>query len=313
MLVLLDREVLRIHRGKEKEVMGTIQDGFGCCARVVDLLDGTALGAFKGGALLKMEVATAEAFDVEEVGFVESGLEEMSLSPDLELLVLVTCAGAVLIMNREFDPICECGLHQDSFGESGFVNVGWGKKETQFQGSLGKAAATARDSGKNYRSEHDDSSVRVTWRDDGELFAVSYLPHERSCPRTVRIFSREGVLQATSEAIRGLEHNLSWRPAGAMIASTVRAQGDKYEVAFLEKNGLRHGGFRLRWKEDDVTVTDLLWSRGGDALAVVSNAAKSGEDRIEIYMSSNYHWALQQSWAMPRIAHLQWDQMKDLR
>ena len=52
-----------------------------------------------------------------------------------------------------------------------FMSVGWGKKETQFHGSEGKAAALA--------SKHstplvavddsaDDGRARAVWRDDGQ-------------------------------------------------------------------------------------------------------------------------------------------------
>lgn len=56
----------------------------------------------------------------------------------------------------------------------------------------------------------DDRRPRVTWRGDGQLFAVSAV-----CPETggrkVRVWSREGVLQATSEPVDGLEAALCWK------------------------------------------------------------------------------------------------------
>lgn len=56
----------------------------------------------------------------------------------------------------------------------------------------------------------DDHRPRVTWRGDGQLFAVSAV-----CPQTgarkVRVWNREGVLQATSEPINGLEQALCWK------------------------------------------------------------------------------------------------------
>lgn len=56
----------------------------------------------------------------------------------------------------------------------------------------------------------DDGRPRVTWRGDGQLFAVGSI-----CPssgaRKVRVWSREGVLQATSEAVDGLEEALCWK------------------------------------------------------------------------------------------------------
>ena len=60
-----------------------------------------------------------------------------------------------------------------------FISVGWGKKETQFHGSEGKAAALA-------ASKHskaplvavddaaDDGLARAVWRDDGQARRTDY-------------------------------------------------------------------------------------------------------------------------------------------
>lgn len=56
----------------------------------------------------------------------------------------------------------------------------------------------------------DDHRPRVTWRGDGQLFAVSAVCCQTGV-RKVRVWSREGVLQATSEAINGLEEALCWK------------------------------------------------------------------------------------------------------
>lgn len=64
----------------------------------------------------------------------------MEWSPDQELLVLVTRDLRVILMSCTFDPITEQSLISAEFGDKEFVNVGWGKKETQFHGSEGKHA-----------------------------------------------------------------------------------------------------------------------------------------------------------------------------
>jgi elongator complex protein 1 len=53
------------------------------------------------------------------------------------------------------------------------VTVGWGKKETQFHGSLGKQAAQAKPTSQGSLSPNDDFSVRISWRGDGNYFCVS--------------------------------------------------------------------------------------------------------------------------------------------
>lgn len=56
----------------------------------------------------------------------------------------------------------------------------------------------------------DDRAPRVTWRGDGHLFAVSAVCLQTGA-RKVRVWNREGVLQATSEPTNGLEQALCWK------------------------------------------------------------------------------------------------------
>ena len=74
--------------------------------------------------------------------------------------------------------------------------------------------------------------------------------------RQLRVFDREGTLQYTSEPVEGLGHQLSWQPSGGLIATTQKLP-NKYQVAFFEKNGLRHGEFALLYPEHKVS----LWEK----------------------------------------------------
>ena len=123
------------------------------------------------------------------------------------------------------------------------MNVGWGAKETQFHGSEGKDAREKKvDIGTV--TENDDGKVRISWRGDGQMFAVSFVTTANPC-RKILVLSRSGVLYSTSENCPGLEHSLSWRPSGNLLATTV-VKPNKHIVAFFEKNGLQHGEFSLR-------------------------------------------------------------------
>ncbi|XP_062847026.1 putative elongator complex protein 1 isoform X2 [Trichomycterus rosablanca] len=144
----------------------------------------------------------------------------------------------------------------------------------------------------------DDRSPRITWRGDGQLFAVSAI-----CPQTgarkVRVWNRECVLQATSEVINGLEQALSWKPSGSLIASTQR-HPNKHSVVFMEKNGLLHGDFTLPFSKDQVKVKELLWNSDSTVLAVWLEDLKQGEHGnpntyIQLWTVGNYHWYLKQS------------------
>lgn len=145
-------------------------------------------------------------------------------------------------------------IKSSTFGEKQFITVGWGKKETQFHGSEGKAAAKTKAtiSGK---TELDDGRARVTWKGDGSMFAVTYIDQATNA-RRFKVFNREGILQYTSELVDGLESSLSWKPTGNLIAST-RKLPNKHTVAFFEKNGLLHREFTLPFDKKKIQVKEI--------------------------------------------------------
>uniref|UniRef100_A0A7N6A4C7 Elongator complex protein 1 n=1 Tax=Anabas testudineus TaxID=64144 RepID=A0A7N6A4C7_ANATE len=270
-------------------------DGCGVVVGLQDLAElESACLATAGGDVILFNLNTCQ---VECVGSVDSGLTSMSWSPDEELVVLTTGQETIIMMTKDFEPIIEFGIHQDDFGEGKFITVGWGKKETQFHGSEGKQAAQ-RKLQVQPAAAWDDHRPRVTWRGDGQLFAVSAV-----CPQTggrkVRVWNREGVLQATSEPISGLEQALCWKPSGSLIASSQR-HPNKHSVVFMEKNGLLHGDFTLPFSKDQAKVKDLLWNSDSTVLAVWLEDMTPGEDGqvntyVQLWTVGNYHWYLKQS------------------
>ncbi|XP_044219320.1 elongator complex protein 1 isoform X1 [Thunnus albacares] len=272
------------------------EDGSGLVVGLQDLaeLESACLATASGDVVL-FNLNTCQ---LECVGSVDSGLTSMSWSPDEELVVLTTGQETVIMMTKDFEPITEVGIHQDDFGEGKFITVGWGKKETQFHGSEGKQAAQRKNQEVQPAAVWDDRRPRVTWRGDGQLFAVSAV-----CPQTgarkVRVWNREGVLQATSEPVNGLEQALCWKPSGSLIASTQR-HPNKHSVVFMEKNGLLHGDFTLPFSKDQAKVKELLWNNDSTVLAVWLEDMTAGEDGqvntyIQLWSVGNYHWYLKQS------------------
>lgn len=286
------------------------------CVRLLNLWDGTLVAAFKNGTLLKIEPETS---DIEEMGLVEGGLHDIVLSPDDELFALITVKKTLVLMTREFDPLIEVDLNRAEFGAGAFVNVGWGQKETQFHGSAGKSAAHVAPTPMEPVFEWDDRRPRLVWRDDGQLLAVSHVTEGEIAMRQIRIFNREGVLQATSEPVPGLEFALSWKPSGSLIASTRRLP-NKYQVVFFEKNGLRHGEFVLELESrTKARVTQLAWNKTSEVLAVLATDHDDRVDkpiaRILLYTGSNYHWSLKHAWSESDVdlLHFEWDALDPLR
>ncbi|XP_063776122.1 elongator complex protein 1 isoform X2 [Pseudophryne corroboree] len=251
---------------------------------------------------------------LECVGSVDSGIITMSWSPDQELVLLMTGQQTIILMTKDFQPVAEVPIHQDDFGEGKFITVGWGKKETQFHGSEGKQAARQKVKTVQPALPWDDRRPRVTWRGDGQLFAVSAI-----CPvtgsRKVRVWNRELSLQSTSEPVEGLEQALSWKPSGSLIAST-QSKPNKHDVIFFEKNGLVHGEFTLPFAKDEVQVKELLWNSDSTVLAIwLQDIEKDGSKSntyVQLWVVGNYHWYLKQSLHFgseenKRIVSIAWD------
>ena len=227
----------------------------------------------------------------------DAGILSASWSPDDSHLVLATGDDKLILMTSTFDIVSEDTLHPSDFGEDAPINVGWGSKQTQFHGSLGKAAAQAPKPALVGSSPDDDELPRISWRGDGALFAVSVLsPRDDADPsssssdhrkRTLRTYSHAGVLQSTSEPTPGLEHVVAWRPSGNWIATTQRygfpgggeGREGRHDVVMFERNGLRRLEFNIeavvtgskavdskrRW---GYRVREAAWSSDSNILSI---------------------------------------------
>lgn len=239
----------------------------------------------------------------ESVTYCDGGIEVMSWSPDQEVITFVTKTNLVVVMNSAYDPLIEHNLGDEDFGEEKFINVGWGKKETQFHGTEGKEAAKKKaDEIVVPDLNQLDKSASIVWRGDGEYFAVSFVG---KWGRMFKVYDKEGKLKYTSEKCAGLEAPIFWRPSGSWIA-VPQMLPNKYTIALFEKNGLRHREIVLPFKNDEEKVVRLLWNSDSDVLAVETN--KDDKSNIYLYTICNYHWYLKQSLSFKgRLQALIWD------
>lgn len=294
------------------------EDGSGCIVGIQDLLDQESVCvATASGDVILCNLRTHQ---LECVGSVASGISVMSWSPDQELVLLATGQQTLIMMTKDFEPIMEQPVHQDDFGESKFVTVGWGKKETQFHGSEGRQAAFQMQMHES-ALPWDDHRTQVTWRGDGQFFAVSVVCPETGA-RKVRVWNREFALHSTSEPVAGLGPALAWKPSGSLIAST-QDKPNQQDVVFFEKNGLLHGNFMLPFFKDEVKVNDLLWNADSSVLAVWLEDLQSEENPalktyVQLWTIGNYHWYLKQSLPFSttgksKIVSLMWDPVTPYR
>lgn len=246
-----------------------------------------------GGDIVVVSYEPQSAKDrIEIIGSVEEGITGARWSPDEDILAITTKANTVVFMSRSFEVITDITMSSENLKASNHVSVGWGKKETQFKG---KGAKALRDPTMPERiqegvlSPHDSGRTNISWRGDGAYVAVSVV--HADARRLIRVYSREGVLDSVSEPVDGLEGALSWRPAGNLIAAIQRSS-DHINVVFFERNGLRHGGFRLRLSPEEVNTAgkniQLSWNNDSTVLAVIL------DDSVQLWTMGNYHWYLKQ-------------------
>ncbi|KAK8130222.1 IKI3 family protein [Apiospora kogelbergensis] len=273
----------------------------------------TTILVLEGGdiVLVRESDSPQDGVHIEIMGSIDEGITAAKWSPDEELLAIATKARTVVFMSRNFEGITDATMTLDDLKLSKQVSVGWGKKETQFQG---KGAKALRDPtipekvDEGALSFRDDARTTISWRGDGAYVAVNSI--EPDTRRVIRVYSREGVLDSVSEAVDGMEGALSWRPAGNLLASVQRKEGG-IDVIFFERNGLRHGEFSLRAPEGRDISGDqvgLEWNSDSTVLAVTLN------DRIQLWTTGNYHWYLKQEIMSNKLPTcLTWHPEKSLR
>ncbi|KAJ5569907.1 uncharacterized protein N7459_009337 [Penicillium hispanicum] len=278
----------------------------------------TACLVLEGGDIVIVREEPLPGEDkIEILGSVDVGITAAAWSPDEELLAITTRAQTFLYMTREFENVAELTFTQADLQASQHVSVGWGKRETQFQGKRAKALRDPTvpekvDEGK--LSSNEDGSTTISWRGDGAYVAVNTV--DEGTRRIIRVYSREGTLDSVSEPVDGLEGALSWRPYGNLIAGIQRSE-DKVDVIFFERNGLRHGQFTLRLTEEErrtwASRIHLSWNIDSTVLAVRFT------DRVQLWTTGNYHYYLKQEIPIvvdatsPRSFSFDWHQEKALR
>lgn len=255
--------------------------------------------------------STADGVHIEIVGSIDAGITAAQWSPDEELLVITTKADTVVLMSRSFDGIADVAMSVEDLKASKHVSVGWGKRETQFEGKGAKALidpTIPRKVDQGLPSPQEDGRTTISWRGDGAYVAINSIVGDAR--RAIRVYTREGVLDSVSEPVDGLEGSLSWRPSGNLMAGIQRFS-DHSDVVFFERNGLKHGQFTLR-APDTVDISSdqigLEWNADSTVLAVIYPTA------VQLWTTGNYHWYLKQEMSTgPRCSQLVFHPEKALR
>ncbi|XP_066879274.1 elongator complex protein 1-like [Kogia breviceps] len=208
----------------------------------------------------------------------------MSWSPDQELVLLVTGQQTLIMMTKELEPVMEQQIHQDDFGESKFITVGWGRKETQFHGSEGRPSGSLIASTQDKPNQQDV----VFFEKNGLLHGHFTLPFLKDEVKVNDLLwnADSSVLAALpgrpSEGRKFHSKNLCTRASQCCGLLRCRAQAP---VAQAQRPWL-HGMWDLPgpWHEPVSPA-----SGGG-----ISTTAAPGKP-VHLWTVGKYHWYLKQS------------------
>ncbi|KAI6203285.1 hypothetical protein M3Y94_00538500 [Aphelenchoides besseyi] len=231
-------------------------------------------------------------------------------SPDMQILVVATDE-LLIAISAEFDTIAEVELLPTHAGKEELQTIGWGSKETQFQGQAGKGNREKVDWNRvpTQLHEWDESAYHtlVQWRADGQLLATSTVEKiERRATgdsdgqrevvgRRIRVWDRELQLLSCCDILAGIEPTLALRPGKNLIlTSRLFASTSGEEIRslwFFEQNGqYRHNAPMPTGREG--TVENMQWNADGSILMVVFWFEETKKSQIQFWTVSNAEWAL---------------------
>uniref|UniRef100_A0A0N4ZY50 Elongator complex protein 1 n=1 Tax=Parastrongyloides trichosuri TaxID=131310 RepID=A0A0N4ZY50_PARTI len=209
-------------------------------------------------------------------------------------------------------------------GKDQLMTVGWGSRETQFQGSAGRKVLKEVDIEKlpTMIHEYDDiNKVIISHRDDCEYLTISSVEETETVQnnekivvkeRVMRIFNHENDFMAKCEILAGAEPVVAMKPKGNYIA-TLRNLKGKRTLRFYERNGQKRHDFDITKEAnpEEKTIVSLSWNNDGTILSMVFKNIKTSLDEIQFWTVSNYDWTLKYCIEVPsNVIKFIWDEIK---
>jgi elongator complex protein 1 len=221
--------------------------------------------------------------DIDHEGCVDGGIGCVGWSPDQTLLIVATRNGTILAMSNTCDVVQEIPI----------------------------------------MTLQPDCEMSLSWCETGEHFALSTVDNDDGVAR-IRIYNKDLELVSTARniadgaamTIKGISSNtVAFANNGSLVAFPLERIKGKYQIAFTEKNGLRHGEFDLivpthmtnvAWR-----VSSVHWDLSTTLLAVgFHQSALTAEESlsyVQIYCRGNYHWYLKQQFSGVGLSCLGFD------
>eukprot|EP01132_Coremiostelium_polycephalum_P004274 gene4274-5347_t len=258
-------------------------------------LDAICMASDKGDILMY----TISNNQLECVGIVGAGILCMSWSPDYELFILATESDTLIQMTKDWDIVSEVPINTQLTISTNILRPNNTNTTT---------TTTPTQQPQSTLTKEEKKPV-ISWRGDGQFFVCSSFD-ESTGKIQLRVWERSLVLHSISEATsngNGLENQISWRPSGSLIATSQRIE-NRHDIAFFERNGLKHGEFTLRSKNSK--VKSIQWSSDSEILAIELEQL-DGENKsvLQLWHRSNYYWFLKNEFHYDgqTISNFQWD------
>lgn len=209
-------------------------------------------------------------------------------------LLIIATNDKLLSITRNFDVENEIELYIQDPGKEQLQTIGWGARETQFQGMAGRQKREKIDENiiPGPVSPKDDKRVIISWRSDAQYFTVSTVeerpnPRKNEVPedpekiecRHLRVWNRDLELMSQCEELAGMEDSLSMRPVGNLMAVT-RVLNEKRDLWLYERNGQWRSHFEVGTA--DSKIVSVGWN--SDATILLIHLRRDEIDLCKFFM-----------------------------
>ncbi|KHN74008.1 Elongator complex protein 1 [Toxocara canis] len=198
-------------------------------------------------------------------------------APDVHVLV-VASKHNIYFVSREFDIISEQLLNPLSAGQCELMSVGWGSKQTQFQGSTAarKQKSQVEVDEETEVSALDSRRPLFSWSGDSQCVAVSFV-EERGIRKTC-LWSDEGELISRLQPLPFVEEALTYR-CSQNVTVMCAVQNGIRKVVFFEHNGQMLSHYEIeKLSAERNRVIWMSWNASCDMLAIRIRSSTSFEE-----------------------------------
>lgn len=231
--------------------------------------DGKIFALLDNGTALLIDIIPKK---IEVVELVNDEVYGGSWAPDAHVLAIAS-KECIYFVSREFDIISQEQLNPTSAGQSELMSVGWGSKQTQFQGSSAAKRRTAdvENEEETEVSATDSQRPMLSWSGDSQCVAVSFVDEQKRTRRTC-LWSDEGELISRLQPFPHIEEALTYRSSQNVVVMSSLHNGIR-KLVFFERNGQVLSQFAL--ESTYVECGNVIWMSWNATCSILAMRIKS--------------------------------------